>query len=55
MSTTIASLLNSEANRLNERKAAIDEAEEERKRVLFLNTNAVDRQKALFRRDSSIL
>jgi len=46
MSTTIASLLNSEANRLNERKAAIDEAEEERKRVLFLNTNAVDRQKA---------
>lgn len=46
MSTTIADVLNEEANRLNDRKVAIDEAEEERKRVLSFNTSATERQKA---------
>jgi hypothetical protein len=43
---TVASLLNEEVNRLNDRKKAIDEAEEQKKRVVFFNTNAIERQKA---------
>jgi hypothetical protein len=46
MPTTVADVLNEEANRLNNRKVAIDEAEEERKRILFFNTSATERQKA---------
>lgn len=46
MPTTVADLLNSEVARLNNRKTAIDEAEEERKRVLSFNTSATERQKA---------
>jgi hypothetical protein len=46
MPTTVADLLNSEVARLNNRKVAIDEAEEERKRVLSFNTSATERQKA---------
>lgn len=46
MPTTVEDLLNSEVNRLNERKTAIDEAEEERRRVAFFNSSAVERQKA---------
>jgi hypothetical protein len=44
--STIADLLHNEVDRLNDRKVAIDEAEEERKRVLFFNTSATERQKA---------
>ena len=43
---TIANLLDSEVDRLNDRKTAIDNAEEERKRVINLTTSAVERQKA---------
>lgn len=43
---TIANLLNSEVARLNDRKTAIDNAEEERKRVISLTTSAIERQKA---------
>lgn len=43
---TIANLLDSEVARLNDRKTAIDNAEEERKRVISLTTSAVERQKA---------
>jgi hypothetical protein len=44
--TTIVQLLDSEVARLNDRKTAIDNAEEERKRVISLTTSAVERQKA---------
>lgn len=44
--TTIVQLLDSEVDRLNNRKTAIDNAEEERKRVISLTTSAVERQKA---------
>jgi hypothetical protein len=44
--STIADLLNGEVDRLNDRKVAIDEAEEERKRVIFFNVSATERQKA---------
>jgi hypothetical protein len=44
--TTIVQLLDSEVDRLNNRKTAIDNAEEERKRVINLTTSAVERQKA---------
>jgi hypothetical protein len=44
--TTIVQLLDSEVDRLNDRKTAIDNAEEERKRVISLTTSAVERQKA---------
>jgi len=44
--STIADLLDDEVDRLNDRKVAIDEAEEERKRVLFFNNSATERQKA---------
>lgn len=43
---TIVQLLDSEVDRLNDRKTAIDNAEEERKRVINLTTSAVERQKA---------
>lgn len=46
MPTSIANLLDSEVDRLNDRKTAIDNAEEERKRVINLTTSAVERQKA---------
>jgi len=44
--TTIVQLLESEVDRLNDRKTAIDNAEEERNRVISLTTSAVERQKA---------
>ncbi len=44
--TTIVQLLDSEVARLNDRKTAIDNAEEERKRIISLTSSAVERQKA---------
>ena len=46
MPTTIVDLLNGEVNRLNDRKVAIDDAEQERRRIISFNTSETERQKA---------
>ena len=44
--TTIVSVLNDEVDRINDRKIAIDNAEEERKRIIALTSSATERQRA---------
>jgi hypothetical protein len=46
MSTTIVDVLNTEVDRVNDRKTAIDNAEEERKRIIALTSSATERQRA---------
>lgn len=43
---TIAEVLNAEVTRVNDRKTAIDNAEEERKRIIALTSSATERQRA---------
>ena len=44
--TTIVNVLNNEVDRVNDRKTAIDNAEEERKRIIALTSSATERQRA---------
>lgn len=44
--TTIVDVLNNEVDRVNDRKTAIDNAEEERKRIIALTSSATERQRA---------
>ena len=44
--TTIAEVLNTELTRVNDRKTAIDNAEEERTRIIALTSSATERQRA---------
>ena len=44
--TTIVRVLNDEVDRVNDRKTAIDNAEEERKRIIALTSSATERQRA---------
>jgi hypothetical protein len=44
--TTIVDVLNTEVERINERKTAIDNAEEERTRIIALTSSATERQRA---------
>ena len=46
MPTTIAEILNVEVDRLNNRKFAIDNAEEERKRIVHFNKSGIERKQA---------
>jgi hypothetical protein len=46
MPTTIVDVLNTEVERINERKTAIDNAEEERTRIIALTSSATERQRA---------
>jgi hypothetical protein len=43
---TIVDVLNDEVTRINDRKTAIDNAEEERKRIIALTSSATERQRA---------
>ena len=44
--TTIVDVLSDEVDRINDRKIAIDNAEEERKRIIALTSSATERQRA---------